>query len=197
MLINSPISPSIQYWLVVTGCHFWMGRMPKRMGIMPYWLVVTGCHQFYFPRNIGLLSSSQLTKSIIFQRGGSGPPTRIVLEISCLFLLRLHLFKHEIPKNRTGHELRTYPMFEKYPVDGGGSIDGGTPKWLVEFISENPTKLDHVWGYHHLWKPPYPNPRAGFFSRFPSQDREPEVSYEGTYLGTMKRLGSDFDHRKK
>ena len=33
-------------------------------------------HQFYFPRNIGLLSSSQLTNSNLFQRGGPGPPTR-------------------------------------------------------------------------------------------------------------------------
>ena len=36
-----------------------------------------GCHEFYFPINIGLLSSSQLTNSIIFQRGGQKPPTSI------------------------------------------------------------------------------------------------------------------------
>ena len=29
-----------------------------------------GCHQFYFPRNSGLISSSQLTNSYFFQRGG-------------------------------------------------------------------------------------------------------------------------------
>ena len=34
-----------------------------------------GCHVLNFPINIGLLSSSQLTNSIIFQRGGPGPPT--------------------------------------------------------------------------------------------------------------------------
>ena len=35
---------------------------------MPGWWF--GCHQFYFPRNIGFRLSSQLTNSIIFQRGG-------------------------------------------------------------------------------------------------------------------------------
>ena len=39
-----------------------------------YWLVVNGCHEFYFPINIGLLSSSQLT--FIFFRGVAQPPTR-------------------------------------------------------------------------------------------------------------------------
>ena len=35
-----------------------------------------GCQWlWHFPRNIGFLSSSQLTNSIIFQRGGPGPPT--------------------------------------------------------------------------------------------------------------------------
>ena len=31
--------------------------------MMLYWLVVTGCHEFYFPINIGLRLSSQLTNS--------------------------------------------------------------------------------------------------------------------------------------
>ena len=61
-------------WLVVTGGH-WI--FPLILGTKPianignqtylyniiYWLVVTGCHEFYFPRNIGFLSSSQLTNS--------------------------------------------------------------------------------------------------------------------------------------
>ena len=34
------------------------------------WLVVTGCHFWHFPRNIGFMSSSQLTNSNLFQRGG-------------------------------------------------------------------------------------------------------------------------------
>ena len=38
-----------------------------------------GCHQFYFPRNSGLISSSQLTNSYFLQRGGrqvAHAPTR-------------------------------------------------------------------------------------------------------------------------
>ena len=41
-----------------------------------------GCHQFYFPRNIGFRSSSQLTFTHIFFRTGwrFKPPSRIYLE---------------------------------------------------------------------------------------------------------------------
>ena len=49
------------------------------------WLVVWNI--FVFPRNIGLRLSSQLTNSIIFQRGGPGPPTSYssqpVSSVSC------------------------------------------------------------------------------------------------------------------
>ena len=43
------------------------------------WLVVNGCHQLYFPRNIGLLSSSQLTNSY-FSEGWVYWPTK---QIQC------------------------------------------------------------------------------------------------------------------
>ena len=42
-----------------------------------------GCHEFYFPIQLGM-SSSQLTNSNLFQRGGPGPPTR-------------NMFKHPPP----------------------------------------------------------------------------------------------------
>ena len=49
------------------------------------WIISTGwwfgCHFWHFPRNIGFLSSSQLTKSIIFQRGGEKPPTRVDYQV--------------------------------------------------------------------------------------------------------------------
>ena len=35
-------------------------------------------HEFYFPINIGCLSSSQLTNSNLFQRAGQKPPTRFI-----------------------------------------------------------------------------------------------------------------------
>ena len=51
------------YWLVVTGCHC-LAFSQK------YWVYVIipidevfGCHFWHFPRNIGFMSSSQLTKS--------------------------------------------------------------------------------------------------------------------------------------
>ena len=47
-----------------------------------------GCYQFYFPINIGLLSSSQLTNSYFSGRGGPGPPTR---HCFCLASQRLDL----------------------------------------------------------------------------------------------------------
>ena len=49
----------------------------ERVGNMIIWLVVNGCHEFYFPINIGLRLSSQLSSQLthIFQRGGPGPPT--------------------------------------------------------------------------------------------------------------------------
>ena len=40
-----------------------------------------GCHEFYFPRNIGNVSSSQLTH--MFQRGGPGPPTPMTRSSRC------------------------------------------------------------------------------------------------------------------
>ena len=44
--------------------------------LMMLWLVVNGCHEFgIFPINIGFRLSSQVTNSIIFQRGGEKPPT--------------------------------------------------------------------------------------------------------------------------
>ena len=39
------------------------------------WLVVNGCHQFYVPRNIGFMSSSQLTH--IFSEGWPGPTNQL------------------------------------------------------------------------------------------------------------------------
>ena len=45
-----------------------------------------GCHQFFiFPEILGI-SSSQLTNSIIFQRGGPGPPTRGLFEVENLWM---------------------------------------------------------------------------------------------------------------
>ena len=43
------------------------------------WLVVTGCHEFYFPINIGFLSSSQLTKS--YFSVAQKPPTSVCIVI--------------------------------------------------------------------------------------------------------------------
>ena len=46
-------------------------NMTQRLiGELKFWLVVNGCHEFYFPIHIGLISSSQLTNSNLFQRGG-------------------------------------------------------------------------------------------------------------------------------
>ena len=46
-------------------------RNRKQKGVK-LWLVVTGCHEFYFPINIGFMSSSQLTKSY-FSEGWPAP----------------------------------------------------------------------------------------------------------------------------
>ena len=54
---------------ILTGCsivnHTASSRGTPHCREPPYhvWLVVTGCHKFYFPNNIGLMSSSQLTNS--------------------------------------------------------------------------------------------------------------------------------------
>ena len=50
--------------------HIEIGTLDSKSG---WWF---GCHLDYFPINIGLMSSSQLTTSNLFQRGGEKPPTR-------------------------------------------------------------------------------------------------------------------------
>ena len=73
------------------------GPPPRKM----IWLMVLnisgwwfGCHQFYFPMNIGFMSSSQLTDSYFSGRGGrNGPPS------SFLFFPESH---GEIPSSRAG-----------------------------------------------------------------------------------------------
>ena len=39
-------------------------------------------------------------------------------------------------------------------TDEGFHSHGGTPKWMV-FVGENPIKKGVIYGYPHLWKPPY------------------------------------------
>ena len=60
--------------LQVNHLTFKLTKIVSQRSVSGWWF---GCHECYFPRNIGLLSSSPLTKSIIFQRGGfKQPPTR-------------------------------------------------------------------------------------------------------------------------
>ena len=52
------------------------------------------------------------------------------------------------PRRRRRAPLRKRPGFKQHNKGGGGSIHGGTPKWMVYFM-ENPTKMDDDWGYPH------------------------------------------------
>ena len=68
MIRYDECSPSA-FHLVIWMQLLW--TLLERNGYLVYsWWVVTGCHQcFIFPRNIGFISSSQLTNSIIFSEG--------------------------------------------------------------------------------------------------------------------------------
>ena len=49
----------------------------------------------------------------------------------------------------------------------GVSINGGTPKWLVN-IGDNPIKMDDDWGYPYFRKPPDLFHLDGFINQRPS-----------------------------
>ena len=87
-----------------------------------FWLVVTGCHLNCFPMNMkGIIShefcifpeiwrefrlSSQLTKSIIFQRGGPGPPTSLLMVLSWCYWYPyvLVLYRIDLPHVRNDQQ---------------------------------------------------------------------------------------------
>ena len=107
------------------------------------WLVVTGCHQFYFPRNIGLRLSSQLTNSIIFQRGGKKPPTSIHT---------LHQLFYQIA---TGFRLVNYEVMTIMTIHNGAFHGhGGTP-------IAHPLSLDGLCEREH------PIVRNGWLEKYP------------------------------
>ena len=63
-----PKQPSLPWRIVDTTDHIW--------------LVVTGCHEFYFPINIGLRLSSQLTKSYFSEGWPNHQPGLFISHIS-------------------------------------------------------------------------------------------------------------------
>ena len=146
---------------------------------MIIWLVVTGWHFWHFPRNIGLLSSSQLTNSIIFQRGGPGPPTslRCLLKIGKLWEIHRLLQYHHVLLS-----FWSFGFHEKCPLKDATRIldlNQTTKRWMSE---GRPSKtisssihlqfVDYIiliYIYIHMGiilKPSYSNLVCGFVENF-------------------------------
>ena len=118
-----------------------------------------GCHQFYFPRNIGCLSSSQLTNSIIFQDGvfPQPPTSNFCLSEKMLWFpiaLQDHPFVVSLMELSQVMDMKKPKRLESQTSSslredfGDGKIRGC---YIFDILWFMELKKGHLWKYVVIW----------------------------------------------
>ena len=186
--MNRPWYWKPRIWLVVTGCHQFFSFSHENVGVRkhhPNWRSFMifqrgsnqpptisgwwfGCHQFYFPINIGLLSSSQLT--FTFFRGVAQPTTTQIYNVGKLVI------HHPRPQGLYCWAVPTERIFwSKSPHCWEGEKVGGPSrtehhKDHKEFPKIDPDRMEgcqktcHIQSYTYAIKNDRYNTMSGFFA---------------------------------